>query len=163
LCERASRGRQVPVPAGAFSSQFERSALDFLRGPLWHRAHEPESARVSDSRGTGVFEASQLSTKLNELLLSRHRAKPESLPLGRLGVRATCSCSSCNAGKVWKLTCKNLYSHVAALALLAGHGTLRVTVHSYSDVQLQVNASNVQVACLQVTKTGPNCLSKKLF
>ena len=41
--------------------------------------------------------------------------------------RVTCSCRSCNAGNVWKLTCKNLYSHVAVLALLAGHGTLRVT------------------------------------
>ena len=41
--------------------------------------------------------------------------------------RATCSCRSCNAGNVWKLTRKNLYSHVAVLALLAGHGTLRVT------------------------------------
>ncbi len=44
-----------------------------------------------------------------------------------LDARVTCSCRSCNAGNVWKLTCKSLYSHVAVLALLAGHGTLRVT------------------------------------
>ena len=47
--------------------------------------------------------------------------------VGDTRIRVTCSCRSCNAGNVWKLTCKNLYSHVAVLALLAGHGTLRVT------------------------------------
>jgi hypothetical protein len=41
--------------------------------------------------------------------------------------RVTCRCRRCNAGNVWKVTCKNLYSHVVVLALPAGHGTLRVT------------------------------------
>jgi hypothetical protein len=40
----------------------------------------------------------------------------------------TCSCRRRNAGNVRKLTCQNLYPHVAVLALvLAGHGTLRMT------------------------------------
>jgi hypothetical protein len=50
-----------------------------------------------------------------------------SSPLALEANRVTCSCRSCNAGNVWKITCKNLYSHVAVLALLAGHGTLPVT------------------------------------
>ena len=69
----------------------------------------------------------------------------DSVTLTRLDVtRVTCSCRSCYAGSVWKLTCKNQYSHVAVLALLARcewPASMRVRLHAAAG------ASIVLLAC----------------
>ncbi len=70
-------------------------------------------------------------------------------------------CRRCNAGNVRKLTCQNLYPHVVVLALLAGHGALRVTAGTAACSckychEFRINALKTKTGQSRLSKNVPN-------